>query len=133
MSDPSTQLMELWKLSDEGKTEWWPNLITVGVKVIPPEEYEVSPSQRRDARLGRLDREVPFFCWTLGGKLTGISTIQTQHALDLVTAEAERWLDGKGWYLFADSCQGKSWCLDGSNPTNGKNLPEALTHVMNQQ
>lgn len=70
MTDLNEQLEALWQLSDEGKAEWWAKIVEW--KTFPEVQYWVYLSQ----------------------------TMYPQHALDLVTCEAERWLEGRDVEIF---------------------------------
>lgn len=111
MTDKQTQtinqLNELWELSEEGKAEWWPD------DLVWSEYHDMFELH---------DGE-------------GAVVVSGQHAHDLVTAEAERLLVGKGWELHRDAGgRGYEWyiydgevyldkCLD--------SLPEALRYATN--
>ena len=69
MTDPATELNELHILSDGGKAGWWHELVHLTHRGC---EYGLTP-----------DRDNP--------------KILPSDALDLVRAEAERWLVEKGW------------------------------------
>lgn len=77
MTNAHEQLEALWQLSDEGRAEWWARSDAMG----PVLRREESP-----------DGDMFWLYWS--------AWCDPQHALDLVTCEAERWLVGKGWGIF---------------------------------
>jgi hypothetical protein len=106
VTNAQEQLEELWTLSDEGKAEWWAKCVRSydgGRSFVYYSPFET-------------------FCHT---------HLTYQHALDLVTCEAERWLVGKGWGIF------KSGPYTKYTPPHlaagfdiFESLPEALAYAM---
>lgn len=109
----STLLAELWELSDHGKAEWW-----------CPHVYieESGPLPKRYVAVLRL--------W--GGDE---SQIESDIALDLITASAERWLVGRGWEIRrdGDGVRYTQWAqvamtLVGTSYENGAEVPFEQTY-----
>jgi hypothetical protein len=80
--DASKQLNELWELLGRGTHEAWPECVC-------PLESDRTPSKE-----DKYQSE-----WWYEGWASGTRIEKAQHALDLVTAHAERWLVEQGWHL----------------------------------
>lgn len=99
------QLNELWELSGEGDAEWFPNELDL-----------VTTSTQK--------------YWVYGAY-----EIRDQHALDLVTAEAERWLESSTEWLGRNDwmwpCKPSYWRQGDTGMIYAASLPEALRYATN--
>lgn len=115
-SDQLTALHELAK-SCPGEVEgceWWPGCLR-----YEPEWYNEDCG--------------PYSVWLYGDSIGGFE-IDPQHALDLVTAEAERWLVVEGWEISKDTGGvGYEWWINSGENYLDKclyTLHDALKHAM---
>lgn len=102
------QLHELYDLSNEGEAEWWPSLVA----------YDPAWSH---------DGVWPRAVWLYGHTVD----LVYDDALDLVRAEAERWLVERGWVF---TCSGHERFYAGLTPEgytiSFTSLAEAIKHEM---
>jgi hypothetical protein len=96
--DASTELNELWELLDKGRHEAWPECVC-------PLESDRTPSKE-----DKYQSE-----WWYEGWASGTRIEKAQHALDLVTAHAERWLVEQGWACIRH-CAGNRYELRKTDP-----------------
>ena len=110
---PLTKLEELWELSEKGTAIWWPKI------------DNGSPA------IKEFIKEIAMY---IGNNVVVLNHLEdsrwTQFALDIVIAEADRWLQNKGWNIWRSDGRTK-YCP----PITGQywSLAEALKHAIESE